>query len=148
MFYGKFRHSIDDKGRLIVPSKFREQLGALFFVTTDLWRQENQKRLYVYPQETFFELRDKLRTLPRDEETRKFLLQYFSNVQDTSLDKQGRVLIDADLRDYAHLEKDVVFVGMDEHIEIWNKDDWDAYNNTDSGKMGAALAESLGALGI
>lgn len=149
MFYGEFHHSIDDKGRLIMPSKYREQLGPLFYITKDLWNQEEEKCLYIYPQEAFDELRQKLRNLSKGSKQARVLSRvFFASVQDTSLDKQGRVLINGDLKKHAELDKEVVFVGVDDHIEIWNSQKWEAYNDTESFEMDDTLAESLGALGI
>lgn len=149
MFYGEFRHGIDDKGRLIIPSKYRESLGPLFYITKDLWNQENEKCLYIYPQEAFDELREKLRGLSKgSQQARVLSRRFYASVQDTSIDKQGRVLINQDLKSHAQLDKEVVLVGVDDHIELWNSDKWDAYNDADNFEMDDTLAESLGALGI
>lgn len=150
MFYGEYRHSLDDKGRIIMPAKYREQLGGKFYITKDLWGKENECCLFVYSEEGFNQLADKLRRMHNSqEEIRRHNRRFFSSVQDTETDKQGRVVITADLREYAGLDKDIVLAGLDDHIEIWNRESWEAYNSDDADiyKTGK-LAESFDDNGI
>ena len=149
MFYGEFYQNIDDKGRVIIPAKYRPALGSLFYITKDLWNQEDEKCLYIYPQEAFDELREKLRGLSKGPKNSRALSRaFYASVQDSTIDKQGRVLINADLKEHAELKKEIVFVGVDEHIEVWDKEKWIAYNDAQSLETDEQLAESLGALGI
>ena len=149
MFFGEYRHSVDDKGRIIMPSKYREQLGSTFYITIDLWGQEEEKCLCVYAEEDFRALCDKLRQMAAsDFETRKLYRKFYSRVQDTSADKQGRVMIAAELREHAGLDKDIVLAGQDDHIEIWNRDKWEAYNEDVEFFKSSKLAEGLRASGI
>ncbi len=148
-FYGVYHQNIDEKGRVIIPSKYRPALGSLFYVTKDLWNQEEEKCLYIYPQEGFDALREKLRSLSKGPKMSRALNRtFYASVQDSAMDKQGRVLINADLKDHAELKKEIVFVGVDDHIEVWDQDKWNAYNDADSFEMDDTLAESLGALGV
>ncbi|MCF0136080.1 MAG: division/cell wall cluster transcriptional repressor MraZ [Lachnospiraceae bacterium] len=149
MFYGEYQHNVDEKGRIIIPAKFREQLGEIFYVTIDLWGQSEETCLYVYPEADFKALCEKLRTMgSTDQDTRKLLRRFYSRVQDTSTDKQGRIVLMQELRDHAGLEKEIVLVGQDNHIEIWDRDKWTAYNNDDSFYNSGKLAEGLRAGGV
>ena len=149
MFFGEYRHSVDDKDRIIMPAKFREQLGNVFYITIDLWGKEEEKCLYVYAEEDFKVLCDKLRQMAAsDSETRKLYRKFYSRVQDTSVDKQGRVMLATELREHAGLDKDIVLAGQDDHIEIWNREKWEAYNEDDEFFESNKLAEGLKASGI
>jgi len=149
MFYGEYYHSVDDKGRLIMPAKYREQLGTVFYVTIDLWGKENEACLCVYPEESFRTLTNKLRTIGASAaENRKLYRKFYSHVQDTQTDKQGRVMISPELRAHAGLDKDVVLAGQDDHIEIWDQKKWEAYNEDASFFDSERLAEELRASGI
>lgn len=120
---GEFQHSIDAKGRLIVPVKFREGLGDTFVVTKGL-----DKCLFVYPMAQWDVLEGKLTALPfTDPNARAFVRVFFSGASECEVDKQGRILLPANLREYAHVEKDVVLVGVSNRVEIWSKDIWDGY---------------------
>jgi len=121
---GEYNHSIDVKGRLIIPSKFREILGEDFVITKGL---DNCLFLYPYNEWKLFE--EKLRTLPlTNKNAREFARFFVGSAVDGGLDKQGRVLISSALRTYAKLEKDVVLAGMLNRVEIWNKEQWDRNN--------------------
>ena len=149
MFYGEFHQNIDDKGRVIIPSKYRASLGTVFYITKDLWNQDDEKCLCIYPQEAFDTLREKLRNLSKGpKQSRALSRTFYASVQDSTIDKQGRVLINADLKNHASLTREIVFVGLDDHIEVWDQAKWEAYNESESIDMDGSLAESLGALGI
>lgn len=149
MFYGEYHHSLDEKGRLIMPSKFREQLGDVFYIAIDLWGQEEEKCLCAYPEKSFRNLCEKLRNMAAtDSETRKLFRKFYSHVQDTSLDKQGRVMLSSELKEHASLEKEIVLAGQDDHIEIWNREKWEAYNEDIEFFKSDKLAEGLKASGI
>ena len=147
MFYGEYHHSVDDKGRIIMPAKYREQLGSTFYVTIDLWGKEEETCLCVYPEESFRTLTNKLRTIGASAaENRKLYRKFYSHVQDTQTDKQGRVMISPE--QHAGLDKEVVLAGQDDHIEIWDQNKWEAYNEDASFFDSDRLAEELRASGI
>lgn len=124
MLTGEFNHSIDAKGRLIIPSKFREILGEDFVITKGL-----DGCLFVYPQEEWKTFENKLRTLPlTNKDARTFTRFFLGSAVDGGLDKQGRVLISSALRNFAGLDKEVVLVGVLDRIEIWDKAKWDEKN--------------------
>lgn len=124
MLTGEFNHSIDVKGRLIIPSKFREILGEDFVITKGL-----DGCLFVYPQEEWKTFENKLRTLPlTNKDARTFTRFFLGSAVDGGLDKQGRVLISSALRNFAGLDKEVVLVGVLDRIEIWDKAKWDEKN--------------------
>lgn len=116
MFMGQFEHTIDAKGRTIIPAKYREDLGDTFVVTRGL-----DGCLYLYPAIDWQEFADKLKNLPSNLKNRQIQRQFLSKAMEVSLDKQGRILIPSMLREMAGLEKDVVFVGMMNHVEVWDK---------------------------
>lgn len=123
MFMGEYHHSIDNKGRMIVPAKFREKLGESFILTRGL-----DQCLFVYPQDEWSVLEDKLKTLPlTKKDARAFTRFFFSGATECEVDKQGRINISTPLINYAKLEKDCVVVGVSNRLEIWSKDIWEQY---------------------
>lgn len=140
MFMGEFNHSIDAKGRIIVPAKFREDLGEEFVVTLGL-----DGCLFLYPDSEWREFVEQLKHLPGNRQARQLQRYFLAGATTCEVDKQGRILIPAKLREHAKLEKDVVFVGVLGKIEIWSKELWDA--NDDYGDM-EAIAENMSELGI
>ena len=125
MFMGEYSHNIDAKGRMIVPSKFREQLGDEFVVTKGL-----DGCLFVYPNEEWQNIEEKFRNVPlTSKDARKFSRFFFAGATTCEVDKQGRILLPAHLREFAGLEKDVVLVGVGSRVEIWSKDKWEAMNS-------------------
>ncbi len=120
MFMGEYSHSIDEKGRLIIPSKFRFELGETFVLTRGL-----DGCLCVYPQSEWNILEEKLRELPLTNKNARTITRFLvSGAASCELDKQGRILVPTALREYAGLEKDVVVTGNLERIEIWDKAKW------------------------
>lgn len=120
MFMGEYNHSIDTKGRVIVPAKFREVLGDAFVVTKGL-----DGCLYGYSNEEWKAFEDKLGKLPiTNKNTRQFTRFFLAGAAECEVDKQGRILLPAVLREFAGLEKDVVLVGVASRIEIWSKEKW------------------------
>ncbi|MDF2928041.1 division/cell wall cluster transcriptional repressor MraZ [Anaerospora sp.] len=143
MLMGEYLHTIDAKGRLILPAKFREELGELFIVTKGL-----DNCLFVYAKEEWAILEGKLKQLPLAKpEARAFVRFFFAGAAEVECDKQGRVLLPTNLRDYAQVEKDVVILGVSNRVEIWSKSVWDSYNEQISPTV-ASIAESLVDLGI
>ena len=139
MFMGQYEHSIDAKGRAIVPAKNREELGDVFYVT---WGVDGC--LYLYPQHDWEELARKLQSLPSNQQSRLIQRQLMASASELTLDKQGRILIPAKLRKSARLEKDLVFVGMINRVEIWDKETFEA--QTMGNEM--SMEEAMDALGI
>lgn len=122
MLTGEFNHSIDAKGRLIIPSKLRESLGEHFVITKGM-----DGCLFLYPDNEWEAFEEKLRTLPlTNKKARDFKRFFLGSATEGELDKQGRVLISSSLRNYANLEKEVILVGLLDKVEIWSKDTWDA----------------------
>ncbi|MNH72133.1 cell division protein MraZ [compost metagenome] len=123
MFMGEYQHSIDDKGRIIIPAKFRELLGTSFVVTRGL-----DQCLFVYPQDEWGVMEQKLKALPlMKSDARAFTRFFFSGATECEWDKQGRVNLPATLRQYAKLEKDCVVIGVSNRVEIWSRDTWEQY---------------------
>ncbi|AUS85622.1 division/cell wall cluster transcriptional repressor MraZ [Lysinibacillus sp. HST-98] len=123
MFMGEYQHSVDAKGRLIVPAKFREALGETFVVTRGL-----DNCLFGYPMNEWRKLEEKLKGLPMTKkDTRAFARFFFSGATEVEIDKQGRINIPATLMQHAHLVKECVVLGVSNRIEIWAKDAWEAY---------------------
>ncbi|WP_025028059.1 division/cell wall cluster transcriptional repressor MraZ [Caldalkalibacillus mannanilyticus] len=130
MFMGEYQHTIDDKGRMIIPAKFREELGSRFIVTRGL-----DNCLFVYPESEWRIIEQKLKSLPfTRSDARAFTRFFFSGAIECELDKQGRVNIPANLRQYSQLLKDCVVIGVSNRVEIWSKDVWENYfeNSADS----------------
>lgn len=127
MFMGEYNHSIDAKGRIIVPAKFREALGEQFVVTLGL-----DGCLFVYPDEEWQEFIQQLNNLPGNKEARQLQRYFMAGAATCEVDKQGRILIPHKLREAAALEKEIVFVGVLKKIEIWSKERWDGNNNYDN----------------
>lgn len=145
MLPGEYNHSIDSKGRLIIPAKFREILGDSFVITKGL-----DNCLFVYPDNEWKLFEEKLRTLPlTNKNARTFTRFFLGSAVEGVLDKQGRVLISSALRDFAGLEKEVVLVGVLDRVEIWDKAKWDESNAEVEANMDdiAGHMEELG-LGI
>lgn len=119
-FKGEYNHTVDTKGRLIIPAKFREKLGETFVVTKGL-----DGCLYVYSDEEWEKIEDKFSELPlTDEDARQFTRFFFSGAADCEVDKQGRVLLPAVLREHAGIEKEAVLAGVLNRVEIWSKERW------------------------
>ncbi|MBG9734091.1 division/cell wall cluster transcriptional repressor MraZ [Paenibacillus alvei] len=123
MFMGEYQHSIDDKGRLIIPAKLRDSLGTTFILTRGL-----DQCLFVYPMNEWEALEQKLKALPMMKaDARAFTRFFFSGASECEWDKQGRITIPSHLRGYAHLEKECMVIGVQNRVEIWSKDAWEQY---------------------
>ncbi|MCI8326898.1 MAG: division/cell wall cluster transcriptional repressor MraZ [Lachnospiraceae bacterium] len=141
MFMGEYNHTIDAKGRMIVPSKFREQLGNEFVVTKGL-----DGCLFVYPTEEWHNIEEKFRNVPlTTKDARKFSRFFFAGAATCEVDKQGRILLPPILREFADIQKDVVSVGVLNRIEIWSKDRWIDSNTYDDMEE---IAEHMADLGL
>ena len=141
MFMGEYNHTVDTKGRLIVPSKFREQLGDEFVVTKGL-----DGCLFVYSKSEWENIEEKFRNVPlTTKDARKFARFFFAGAASCEVDKQGRILLPVVLRVYAGIEKDVVSVGVFNRVEIWDKDKWQESNSYDDMDE---IAEHMADLGL
>ena len=137
MFMGEYNYTIDDKGRLTIPSKFREKLGSNFIVTRGL-----DKCLFVYPKEEWDNVISKYKELPNTKDARAFMRFFLSGADQNDFDKQGRINIVSSLKSYANLTKDCVIIGVNERIEIWDKESWDKFI-TDNEENLSDIAEKL-----
>jgi MraZ protein len=143
VFLGEFQHTIDDKGRLAVPAKFRSSLNDGLVVTRGL-----DKCLYVWTLDQWMDLSQKLSKLPMMQgDARRVARHFFSGAVDTKLDKLGRVILPQFLREYAGLSDEVVVLGVHTRIEIWAKDGWDS-ERAIADEQSAVFAEHLADLGI
>lgn len=138
MFMGEFQHNVDTKGRIIVPSKFREELGENFVLTRGL-----DKCLFAYPMDEWKVLEEKLKQLPlTKKDARAFTRFFFSGAVECEVDKQGRINIPQPLRRYADLEKECVVIGVSNRVEFWSDTNWEDYFNA-SEESFADIAENL-----
>ena len=141
MFMGEYNHTVDVKGRLIVPSRFREQLGEEFVITKGL-----DGCLFVYDNTEWKALEEKLHALPlTNANARKVTRFFLAGATACEVDKQGRILLPAVLREFAGIEKEAVLVGVGSRIEIWSKDTWNKMNTYDDMEE---IAENMEGLGI
>lgn len=125
MFKGEYSHTIDAKGRLIIPARFREELGESFVLTRGL-----DGCLSLYPRAAWDAFEQKLSTLPLTSKSARTFTRFFvTGAADCELDKQGRILIPATLREYAGLEKDVILAGNLDRIEVWSRERYEENNN-------------------
>ncbi len=141
MFMGEYNHTIDVKGRLIIPSKFREALGDVFVVTKGL-----DGCLFVFDNAEWSVFEEKLKSLPiTNKDARKFVRFFLAGAAEVEVDKQGRILVPNVLREFAQLSKDVVLIGVASRIEIWSKERFEeveTYDDMDD------IAEHMAELGL
>ena len=131
MLMGEYNHSIDDKLRLIIPSKFREELGEKVIITRGL-----ENCLFIYSEKEWEKVVSKLNSLPfTKKDARSFTRMFLSGATDVEFDKQGRIKITKSLSDYAGLIKDCVVIGVNDRLEVWSKENWDNYFNENSENM-------------
>ena len=142
MFIGEYKHSLDEKGRVIVPVKYRDKLGDLFILTKGL-----DDCLFIYTLSEWSLFEQKLKALPlTNTNARKFVRFFLSGATECTTDKQGRILIPNHLRVYSEIEKDIVFIGMSNRIEVWSSHKWASYNEESCDA--SLLAEQMEELGI
>ena len=142
MFYGEYEHTLDNKGRVIIPAKFREifkeHYVEKFFITRGL-----DQCLFVFTEESWKAQEKKFREMPFTKgEARKFNRLYFSGACEVICDKQGRALIPDYLKSYAGISEDVVIIGVSDRIEIWAKEKWQEFFDQNKGNF-EDLAEKL-----
>ena len=125
MLMGEFHHTLDGKGRLILPSRFRELLGNGFVITRGL-----EKCLFVYTNEQWATVQERLQNLAFTNATNRAFIRFFlSGAIDCQLDRQGRVLLPQNLRDYAKLDRDAAIIGVLDRLEIWDRTSWEEYRD-------------------
>ncbi len=143
MFIGEYHHSIDSKGRLAVPVKFRNELAKGAVVTRGL-----DNCLFLYPQKDWEALAEKLSKLPISKaNTRAFARLMLAGAMDCEIDKQGRIIVPEYLRTYATIKKKTVIAGLYNRLEIWDEAAWNKYK-TSTEKKGSDIAEALDDLGV
>lgn len=128
MLMGEYHYTIDDKGRITIPSKIREELKENFIITRGL-----DKCLFIYSKEEWENIIKKYRELPNTKDARNFMRFFLSGASVCESDKQGRVKIEKPLIEYAQLIKDCVIIGVNDHLEVWDKTKWEEFmdNNFD-----------------
>ncbi len=140
MFRGSYAHTVDSKGRVSVPSKFREIIADRYEGRLVL-AMDYDRCLTVYPLEEWEKLEEKIRNLPTmKKEVRDFMRFLLASATESELDKQGRVLITPAHRQHAGIAKNVTLVGIIDKIEIWDSKAWEARNTQNGDKIGEALA--------
>lgn len=141
MFTGEYNHTIDEKGRMIIPSKFREDLDGSFVITKGI-----DGCLFAYAMEDWHEFENKLKGLPlTNKNARNFSRYMLGSAANVDIDKQGRILLPQPLRSFAEIDKDLTLVGVGNRFEIWSKEKWEANCEL---LDGAELAENMEDLGI
>jgi MraZ protein len=143
MFLGEYDHNLDDKGRLAIPSRFREELGDGVVITRGF-----ERCLMGFPRTIWEQLAQRVSALSLGQgEARNLRRLLFSGAADVMLDRQGRILIPQNLREYAELGDQVIVAGLNTHFEIWATTRWNEVLENLDGSAGA-MAEQLAALGI
>ena len=138
MFIGEYHHTIDEKGRIIIPAKFREELGNNFIITRGI-----ENCLFVYSTENWAKITNKLNSLPfTKKDARTFNRFFMSGATSVELDKQGRVNISKPLIDYAALLKDCVIIGTGDRLEVWSQESWESFFDSTKDSM-SDIAENL-----
>lgn len=141
MLIGEYEHSLDVKGRLIMPAKLRQDIGDKFILTKGL-----DGCLFAFSQTEWNNFEEKLKSLPlSDKNARNFVRFFLSGATECEIDKQGRFLIPNNLRTAANLEKDAIIIGVGTRIEIWNKETWEKCDKEISADE---IAENMANLGI
>ena len=143
MFVGEYRLIIDDKGRVTLPSKYRRELEEGIVITRGF-----DGCLSIYPKDEFEKLAETIKTLSANTaDARNYKRYWYGRANDVTPDKQGRVVIPPLLRQFANLEPEVVVVGLDNHMEVWNANAWDEFQ-IQLERTGAEIAEGFGNLVI
>ena len=137
MFMGEYHHSIDEKGRLIIPSKIRINLGENFIITRGL-----DGCLFIYQKIEWDKIIDKYKNLPDSKNKRQFMRIFLSGATICEYDKQGRINIPMPLVSYANLLKDCIIIGVDERLEVWSKEKWEEFITSNEENM-SEIADAL-----
>lgn len=143
MLIGEYEHTLDVKGRLIMPVKLRDSIGDNFIVTKGL-----DGCLFGFSKQEWTNFEEKLKSLPlTNKNARDFVRFFLSGAIECEIDKQGRFLISNNLREYASMKKDVVIIGVGTRIEFWDKEKWNEYNSNEN-ISADNIAENMTMLGI
>ncbi len=143
MFIGEYEHNVDAKGRIIMPAKLREDIGDKFIITKGL-----DGCLFAYSLVEWANFEEKLKALPlAQKNARNFVRFFLSGAVECEIDKQGRFLIPANLREHAGLDKEIVIIGVGTRLEIWNREVWKNYSSDDN-ISADEIAENMTMLGI
>lgn len=143
MLIGEYQHNLDPKSRLIMPAKFREDMGCHFYVTKGL-----DRCLRAYSYDEWSKYMEKINVLPdSDKMARLFKREVLANSSECETDKQGRILIPSKLKEYAGIEKEVVIIGQSTYIEFWSKDNWDNYQSDEELSLDD-LAQMMSSYGL
>jgi MraZ protein len=143
VFLGEYQHSVDSKGRLVLPSRFRDRLERGLVVT-----KGQERCLYVFPIDKWGQEVEQVNNLPRtDRRSRNYARSFFGSASDQQLDRQGRIQIPQPLREYASLAKDVVVIGVADRVEIWNVESWESVSD-EADEQFAGIEEALSGDGI
>lgn len=143
MFMGEYLHALDAKGRMIMPSRFREELGERFIVTRGL-----DHCLFVYPMGEWKTLEEKVKALPTAQaDVRAFVRLLFSGAVEAEIDSQGRVMLPQNLREHAEIDRELYVIGISTRVEIWSKERWESYS-TKAEESYEEIAEKIVSLGI
>ena len=138
MLMGEYHHNLDDKGRIIIPSKLRDELGDNIIVTRGL-----EDCLFIYSESEWNKVVSKLKTLPfTKKDARSFTRMFLSGASPVDFDKQGRIKISIPLIEYASLVKECIIIGVNDRLEIWSKEKWNS-SMTDSQENLSDLADHL-----
>ena len=123
MFLGEFTHKLDSKNRIMIPSEFRDDLSENFYIT-----KGPEKSLVIYTEEEFIKQSERLDGLEvQNKKNRAIKRLFFSSTVKASLDKQGRVLLNKNLRDYSEIKEEAMIIGNNSTIELWDRSNWEAY---------------------
>lgn len=123
MFLGEFTHKLDSKNRIMIPSEFRDDLSENFYIT-----KGPEKSLVIYTEEEFIKQSERLDGLEvQNKKNRAIKRLFFSSTVKASLDKQGRVLLNKNLRDYSEIKEEAMIIGNNSTIELWDRANWEAY---------------------
>ncbi|MEA4963941.1 division/cell wall cluster transcriptional repressor MraZ [Lutispora sp.] len=143
MFIGEYRHALDNKNRLIMPAKFRDELGSTFVITKGL-----DNCLFIYSGDEWKNIENKLKALPMtNKDARAFVRFFFAGATECEIDKQGRVLIPSNLKEFAKIDKDAVIIGVSTRLELWSLEEWNKFNS-DANISYEDVAEKMSQLGI
>ena len=137
MFMGEFHHNIDEKGRLTLPSKIRDDLKDNFILTRGL-----DNCLFIYPKDNWDNIIEKYNNLPNTKDARNFMRFFLSGANEISSDRQGRINIPSTLMSYASLEKECIIIGVNDHLEIWSLDNWNSFVNLNEDNF-SSIADNL-----
>lgn len=137
MLMGEYHHNLDEKGRIIIPSKIREEIGDNFVLSRGL-----DKCLFIYPRQEWNNMIEKYKELPNTKDARNFMRFLLSGATECNFDKQGRINIPSPLMEYASLEKECVVIGVNDHLELWNEEEWQDFIDTNESEF-SDLADHL-----